>query len=438
MSDSLDYESKTIADPAHRPALWVIYLIVFADFVGFGIVIPLLPFYVPDSQEHPKTVAMLFSAYSICQFIGAPILGALSDRYGRRPVLIVSQWGSALGFVLLGLATDLKLAPWMMLTMVFISRVIDGFSGGNVSTAQAYISDVTTPATRAKAMGLMGAAFGIGFSVGPAIGGLVGHIDVSYPAYLAAFFAASAGILTMLLLPESRTHRPTGSANVFRRDVFMPVMRQPVVAPLIFISILSMFAFVLLEPTIALFLEATFGWRQREVGWYTAMIGFVIMLVQGGLVGRLTSRFGEWALAITGPVLTSVAMLGFVLVGWMPLLWLLIVVGIINATGRSLQMPVVSALISQHASADRQGVTFGVYHSLTSMSRVFGPIVAGTMYALHHTAQYMLGSVLLAMAAVWTFQLALKYRRPERKLAISQQEARAKLAEAETAHLGEV
>lgn len=433
----LELESPDATDPARRPALWIIYLIVFADFVGFGIVIPLLPFYVPDFESRPLTVTLLFSAYSICQFVGAPILGALSDRLGRRPVLIVSQWGSASGYILLGLATHLGLSPGLALTLVYISRVIDGFSGGNVSTAQAYISDVTTPATRAKAMGLMGAAFGIGFSVGPAIGGLVGHYHVSYPAYVAAFFAAAAGVLTMWLLPESRTHRSTESSNVFHPSVFMPVLRQPLVAPLIYISALAMCAFVMMETTLGMFLNATFQWEQREVGWFFTLIGATIVVVQGGFVGRLTKVFGEWPLAMTGPVLVSMAMMGLVVVGWMPMVWLLIGVGIVNATGRSLQMPVVSSLISQHSSPDRQGVTFGVYHSLTSMARVIGPVIAGGLYAIHHTAQYVLGSVLLAAAGVWTLQLALKHRRRDRGFTISQQEARAKLAEGETAPLGE-
>src|SRR5690348_1628155 len=211
MSQGVGYESVPAQPP--RGALAIIFFIVFLDLLGFGIIIPLLAFYVPDFQHNAMKVTALFSVYSICQFIGAPILGLISDRFGRRPVLALSQAGSAIGYLLLGLAALPFNSPGSRLGLVYLSRIIDGFTGGNISTAQAYVSDVTTPENRAKGMGLLGAAFGIGFSIGPALGGIVGHINLSTPGWLAAALAAGAAIVSWTRLPESRKHAETEAEN---------------------------------------------------------------------------------------------------------------------------------------------------------------------------------------------------------------------------------
>src|SRR5688500_131819 len=197
LSDARPLENATPPDDAApKGALGIIFLIVLIDLMGFGIIIPLLPFYVPGYRENALKVTLLFSVFSMCQFIGAPVLGMLSDRYGRRPVLVLSQVGSAAGYVLLGVATTLgqrgTITPELMLALVYVSRVIDGFTGGNISTAQAYVSDVTTPANRAKGMGVLGAAFGLGFCLGPFLGGTLGHYDKAWPAYVAAALCAVA------------------------------------------------------------------------------------------------------------------------------------------------------------------------------------------------------------------------------------------------------
>src|SRR6185312_14150439 len=192
----LEYQSPPPPPPEPpKGALAVIFFIVLMDLLGFGIIIPLLPFYVPDFERHPMQVTALFAVYSICQFIGAPILGLISDRFGRRPVLALSQAGSAIGYILLAIAAFNWANPMTRLLIVYASRVIDGFTGGNISTAQAYVSDVTTPANRAKGMGMLGAAFGVGFSMGPAVGGLLSYYGTqwvgrdfgsSLPAWVAA------------------------------------------------------------------------------------------------------------------------------------------------------------------------------------------------------------------------------------------------------------
>jgi DHA1 family tetracycline resistance protein-like MFS transporter len=397
--------------PASEPpkgALLSIFLIVLVDFLGFGLIIPLLPFYIPDYENNPMKVTLIFSVYSICQFIGAPILGALSDRYGRRPVLIFSQVGSAIGYVLLGWASVGNFDPQTRLLLVYLSRVIDGFTGGNVSTAQAYISDVTTPANRAKGMGLLGAAFGIGFCLGPFLGGVLGGYNVAWPAYAAAIFAAVAALQTYLKLTESRIHKPTESKLWLHPSNFAPVLRKPIVLQILLISFVSMAAFVMMECTVGLFLAHV--WQiddpktaGRYTGWFFGYVGLVIVFVQGGLIGRLTKRSGEWPLAILGPILVAVGMAFYVGLAFWPMLIVLGLAGALNATGRSLQGPTLSSLLSKFSDPSEQGVVFGLYHGLSSLARVAGPIIAGATYPYwHNTGPYVTSGIIVLVVAVWT------------------------------------
>lgn len=407
MSQPLEHASPPVQPP--KGALGIIFLIVFMDLLGFGVIIPLLPFYVPDHQQRPVLVGLLFSIYSICQLFAAPVLGALSDRFGRRPVLILSQIGSAVGYVLLGWVS---LQEWRVstfgLVLIYLSRVIDGVSGGNVSTAQAYISDVTTPQTRARGMGILGAAFGLGFVAGPALGGTLGHWHPAYPAFAAAAFSLGAAVLTYFKLPESRVHKPDAAAEAWlhpRR--FAAVARQPMLFQLLLVGFVSMSAFVMMETVIALFLsrEDTFHFEELHVGFFFAFIGVIIITVQGGLIGRLTRIFGEWPLAIAGPVFVTIGMAGFAATAWHPVLPLLLLAGGFNACGRSFQHPTLSSLVSKYSRRDEQGVVFGMYHGLSSLARVIGPIVATLAYAQHRTGAFVTAGVITAITAGWMLVL---------------------------------
>jgi len=397
---------ETVSAGAPKGALLTIFLILLADFLGFAVIIPLLPFYVKRFAASDFQVGLLFSSYSICQLIASPVLGLISDRYGRRPVLILSQIGSVLGFVLLGFATMGHWAgPALGLALVYLSRVIDGFSGGNVSTAQAYISDVTTAEDRAKGMGVLGAAFGIGFSIGPAIGGLLGHYDVSWPAFAAAGFAAIAAIQTFLRLPESRVHKPAETEVWLHPSRFIPILRNIPLVQMLLIFFFSMMAFVMFESVAAIFMKDTFDFGVREVGLVFALAGVIIAIVQGGLVGRLTRALGEWPLVITGPLLISTAMAVLALSGWVHL-WPLIIVGVIfNATGRSLQTPTLSSLISRTSDRNQQGTVFGLFHMLGSLARVIGPMIATGAYTAHHTAAFIIAGSMTTAIAIWTVML---------------------------------
>jgi DHA1 family tetracycline resistance protein-like MFS transporter len=401
-----------LKDGPPKGALRAIFLIVLADLLGFSVIIPLLPFWALKYNASAFQVGLLFSIYSVCQLIGSPLLGLMSDRYGRRPVLILSQIGSVAGFILLGVASSGNWAsPTLGLTLVYLSRVIDGLSGGNISTAQAYISDVTTTQDRAKGMGMIGAAFGIGFTIGPAMGGLLGHFYVSLPAYAAALFSAIAAWQTYKFLPESHHHVHSAETEAWLHPSrFMPIIRNPLLMQMLLIFFFSMMAFVMMEATFALFMKATFGYEQLAVGLLFALAGVTIAVVQGRLVGKWSKKFGEWPLVITGPVLVATAMLVLVLVGYKPLLWLVVVALIMNATGRSLQTPTLSALISHHSDPKQQGTVFGLFHMLGSLSRAIGPAVAGAVFTKHHVAPYLMASAITAAVAVWTVALRVRVR----------------------------
>jgi DHA1 family tetracycline resistance protein-like MFS transporter len=336
----------------------------------------------------------------------------MSDRYGRRPVLILSQIGSALGYVLLGVASipgwwD----PQTRIALVYISRVIDGFTGGNVSTAQAYISDVTTSDNRARGMGLLGAAFGIGFCLGPFMGGVLGAYNVSWPAYAAAFLAATAAGVTFFTLRESRVHNPTASKLWLHPKTFVPVLKKPVVSPLLWIAFASMAAYVMMECTIGLFLAKIWHLDDprlaaRYTGWFFGYVGLVIVIVQGGLIGRLTRGLGEWRLAIIGPVCVAIGLGIYISFAWWPSLLILALAGGINALGRSLQSPTVSSLLSKYNDPAQQGVAFGLYHGMSSLARVIGPILAGLTYPLwRNTGPFWTSGTIILLVGIATFIL---------------------------------
>ena len=396
-------EADVSAD-APKGALGIIFLIVLIDLMGFGIIIPLLPFYVDKPEYNPMKVTLLFSVYSICQFIGAPILGAISDRRGRKPVLAFSQLGSAAGYVLLGLATQIcGQGSGMLLFLVYLSRIIDGFTGGNISTAQAYISDVTTPQNRSRAMALIGIAFGVGFSAGPFLGGVLGQYSISLPAYVAGGFSLLAAILTFIRLPESRTHKPVDVEVWLHPSQFAPVLRKPILLQLLMMSFITMAAFVMMESTIGIFLKGHYHYGQRQVGWFFGFVGVVILIVQGGIIRRIVKTVGDWPLAVLGPALVTVGMGVYAVTAHWPLLWILLVAGAINAAGRSCQQPTLSALLARFSSRDEQGIVFGLSNGLSSLARVFGPIVAGLTYRyLNNTGPFLTAGLLSGAGAIWT------------------------------------
>src|SRR3989440_3122901 len=319
-----------------KGALRIIFFIVFMDLLGFGVIIPLMPIYARQFQASPLEVTLMFAIYSACQFIASPILGAASDRFGRRPVLILSQIGSALGYLLLGVVT---MHSWqaarMGLWLVYLSRVIDGLSGGNISTAQAYIADVTTPQTRSHGMAMLGVAFGIGFAAGPFLGGIFGEHHASWPAYIAAVFSGAAAVGTFFWLPESNVHKPTEAELWLHPSNFAPVLKNAAIFQLLLVGFSMMAAFVMMEASIVMFMADRFGYGPRYASWVFAYSGLIIIVVQGRFFRPLVKTFGEWNLGVVGPVLGAAGMGGYVEAGGWPPLCVLLIGGALNAAGRS-------------------------------------------------------------------------------------------------------
>jgi DHA1 family tetracycline resistance protein-like MFS transporter len=403
------------APSAPPDALWIVLFIVFIDLLGFGIILPQLPFFGAKFHASPVQIGLVFALYSVCQFLAAPVLGLMSDKFGRRPVLVYSQFGSAIGYGLLGVVTQYNFPNLAMgLGLVYLARIIDGVSGGNISTAQAYISDVTTPQTRAKGMGLLGAAFGLGFAVGPILAGVIGNNTnrAAWPAYTAAILSFTAMLLSAFRLPESRSRRPANEEVWLHPSKFLPILRKPVLFQLLLLGFFAMTAFTMLEGTIGLYLAKRFTYGphhtpygMREVSWYFAYIGVFIMYVQGRLMGQMVKRFGEWTVSITGAVLVAVAMSVYVISGYDSVLPVLLIAGAINATGRSLQQPPISSLISKISDRSEQGTVFGLYQGLGSIGRSLGPIIATAAFAIHDTAQFMISGIMMAIAAGWLVKL---------------------------------
>ena len=281
--------------------LFLIFLTVFIDMVGFGIIIPVLPLYAQHFHATPVQIGWLTGIYSGMQIIFMPLLGRLSDRVGRRPVLIVSLAGTALGFLIMGWASSLPL--------LFAARIIDGATGGNIATAQAYIADISTPENRSRSMGVIGAAFGLGFTFGPMIGGVMSHISYSAPFYFAAGLAAVNVVLLYFILPESlsaeyrsRPHQRTRIAEIFQHGNSR--MFGTIVATYFF----NITGFAIMTTLFALYTEKQFGFDARKTGYLFGFIGIISVIMQGGLIGRLVKMFGETALARTGLLLLAVSL----------------------------------------------------------------------------------------------------------------------------------
>ena len=382
-------------------AVPTLFLIVFVDLVGFGLVIPLLPFYAVRFAASPQEVTALLATYSLAQLVTAPLWGRLSDRVGRRPVLLASLTASALAYLWLGGASAL----WML----FAARAFGGACAGNIAAAQAYIADVTGPEERARGMGLIGAAFGLGFIIGPALGGLIAGTDpatadTETPAWVAAGLSALALCGVLVLLPESlpAAGRDRTAARS-RLGAAMGVLRRPILSRLILVFFLVILAFAGMESTFALWAIEQFGWGPRQIGYVFAYVGVLSAVLQGGLIGHLARRFGEERLLLGGLTLIGLGLLAMTLAHNLAVL-----VAAVSALalGMGLTQPSLNSLISRRAGGDEQGEVLGVSQSVGSLSRVLGPFTAGFCFAeFGRDAAFLWGSVLVASALVLALKL---------------------------------
>jgi MFS transporter, DHA1 family, tetracycline resistance protein len=388
-----------------RASLGTLFLTVFLDLLGFGLVIPFLPGLARDLGASDFVATLPGAAYSLMQFLFIPVWGRLSDRVGRRPVLLWSIAASAAGMAILGLGSSL--------TWLFVARLWSGIATANIAVAQAYIADVTTPETRARGMGMIGMAFGLGFIFGPAVGGVLSRYPVpglaqvgALPALVAAGLSTINLLLALRTLPESLP--PEKRGHRVRRAVpldlvaFRAAVQVPGVGVAVAMNFFVILWFAGMEQTFRLFTDDVFGMTAAATGAIFAVVGVVGAGVQGGLVHKLARRFGEARLVIAGPLVLAVA---FALLGASPIfgptarLALYAASGLI-ALGNGIVQPALPAYVSRRAGATDQGLALGTLQSASALGRVFGPAVGGLLYStVSATAPYTVGAVGLLLAA---------------------------------------
>jgi len=372
-----------------RSPLLPIFLVVLIDVLGFTIVYPLLPFYAEHFGASPLIATTLVSVYALCSLVSTPVIGRLSDQYGRRRLLLISQAGTCAGFVVLWYSSSL----WM----VFLGRVLDGITAGNLSIAQAYISDHTRPENRAKAFGVIGIAFGIGFFFGPGMAGWLGAYQLQLPFLVAACLSAGSMICSFVLLEPGASHVPEaqGAAPslpggtrpaVFQLSTYLDYFRRPGLGSLYLQFFLFAFSFTAFMSGFALFAERRFTtsngapWTSREVGFMFAYSGFLGIILQGGILGRLVKRFGEPRLAIAGFLAAAIA---YAMLGFAATLWVLLVAASISAFGNGVLRPVVTSEITQAVGRHEQGIAIGISGSLNSLAMTVAPPVGGSLLDHH-------------------------------------------------------
>jgi DHA1 family tetracycline resistance protein-like MFS transporter len=420
------------SESAKRRALATVAFTLFLDLMGFGIILPILPFYAESMHASATTVALLATAFSAAQFVMSPVLGRISDRYGRRPVMLVSIAGSVASSLVLGFAH--------VLWLVFVARIVAGSSKANVSTAHAYVADLIPIDQRAKYMGWMGAAMGMGFVFGPAVGGLLGHVFTELPFFVSAALSLLNLVMAAVWLPESLRRRGKKQADAPEavdashsraamltgagmRRVFAE-LRGTHMAWLAVIAFCFYLSFAGMESTLALFGQQVFGWGYGETGLFMTYVGVNMVVFQGMVVGRAVARLGEARTLAIG--LTMVA-LALILLGGidhfsrffsltlqtreggasLSSLAFYAVGGLLLAGGNGLTSATLSALVSRVSSEDEQGWNMGIKESASSLARVTGPMVAGPLFQHVDPGAPMLVGGLIALV---NFKVALSLR----------------------------
>jgi DHA1 family tetracycline resistance protein-like MFS transporter len=368
-----------------RPLL-VIFLTIFVNLVGFGIIIPLLPFYAETFGASPFVIGLLFASFSVSQLLAAPVLGELSDRFGRRPVLIFSLIGTALSFAMLAVAQSL--------TMLFLARIVDGLSGGNITTARAYIADVTTEADRAKSFGYLGAAFGLGFIIGPALGALFSHISYTAPIWAAAVITIVATVLAWIWLPETVHRARAGAGSPWK--ALRDLKGRPQLRVLFTVDFIYWMAFAVYQTAFALFGARRFGFDAAQTGYLLSAFGFLGALVQGMLVGPVVKRFGPKRTLSAGLLFTAIGWGGSALTVSVPVFVLMLVPG---ALGIGLCNATLSTLISLAAGAHEQGRVQGAAGALESLGRTIGPVWGNGLMEVYGEGKSFGGAAALLLGA---------------------------------------
>jgi MFS transporter, DHA1 family, tetracycline resistance protein len=367
--------------------LVIIFITVFIDLLGFGIIIPLLPFYAQSFGASALTIGLLSTVFSLMQFVVAPFCGRWSDRIGRRPIILLGLLGSCIAYVALALADTLAL--------IFAARILGGIAGGNIPTAQAYIADITTPENRAKGMGLVGAAFGLGFIFGPAIGGILTRFGPSTPMWCAAGLCFANFTAALFLLPESRQGE-RGTQSLGRLDLWRRARRPPGFILLLSVFFLVSAAFSGFEATFALFTERRLGFTAETIGYVFAFIGVILAVVNGLLVGRVVPLVGERRII---PFAIGTIGIGIALVPTAHSVPVLFMVCGMLALGMGFNNPALTSAVSRVSDASEQGGMLGLAQSLAALGRIVGPAWGGFLFdRAGIAAPFLSGGVVMSVA----------------------------------------
>ncbi len=416
----------------NKPALATVFLVVMIDLLGFGIVLPLLPFYAQEFAASAVMIGLLYSVYSFMQLNFSPIWGSWSDRIGRRPIMLLSTFGAVIAYIIFGLAESLG--------VLFFSRVVAGMMGGNISTAQAYIADVTDDENRARGMGLIGAAFGIGFVIGPATATLLIHSSFhdfiaglgwttfaewmstnrfALPGFFAAFLSFCSFLMVLFKLPETVDTTKERKAFYRRPSVFTPRFwrllsdqkgksARGFLIPLIIGFFLLSFGESSLYSAFPLFAEAELSMTAEEVGIQFFYIGIIAVVVQGFLIKPLTNIFAEEKLFMAGNIIMVIGL------GLIPLahnmLTLAVFLGLM-ALGKSLNTPTITSLISKEANDDNVGAVMGASQGLSGLGRMIGPTWGGALFAVYFGLPFALTALIVATTVWIAFGLIQKEKR---------------------------
>jgi MFS transporter, DHA1 family, tetracycline resistance protein len=387
--------NKYVKTNTGRGALGFIFSVVLLDVIGLAILMPVQAYIVRQYSDEALMVALIPVLYAGAQFLAAPLLGKLSDRYGRRPVLLISIFGSALGYFLFGIGGAL----WVL----FLSRLIDGFTAGNASTASAYIADVTPPQDRARNFGFIGMAYGLGFILGPTLGGLLSQVSLNAPAYAAGILSLLSAVVGYFILPESLPQEKREKSALRLSDLnpfasLFEMLRRPTVGGLLLAQCLFFFVFNGNNTMLPVFMIDKFAVQPWQVAVIFAVGGITMAVMQGGLVGPLVKRFGEKPLAVNSLLLQALAAIGMVSV---PVSWMLYPMAVINSLGTGLVWPTFGALLANSVSHEEQGKVSGVGTALGSLMSIFGPLWAGAAYdRIAPVAPFWIGAVIFVLAGL--------------------------------------
>jgi len=366
----------------HKATLPVLFAIIVLDLVAFGIVIPVLPFYADEFGANAFTLGLLLTSHAAMQALFAPLWGRLADRVGRRPVMLCTIAGTSAALVVLGLAGSLA--------VLFVARLLSGIFAANISVATAYIGDVTEESERTRWMGMVGASFGVGFLVGPAIGGILAPFGYSVPMLVAAGLAAANFVFGAVVLEEPPSHRPVSGERVRIR-----VLENARVRNLCATYFLFTFAVTQLETVFAYYMKDTFGYDVPQVAWILVLMALVMASIQGGAIRRLAARFGETTLVVFGVALMGVC---FAAMPWPGAVGLLLLPLVGSAMGRAVSQPSMLGLVSFETTHTTRGAVMGVFQASASAARVVGPLAAGALYDWERPAPFLLASLLMAFA----------------------------------------